>query len=245
MDDQKQQGILHVPCITVTIKMIAINHSYRNQLIAKGWLTVLVSLVSFSCMDTSNPAIESTVSEASPVAEATADCETALSVKLSDGISPEKAKQAAEAVEAARDTPCEEAFWSFNALLQAAIPEGMRSDGVPYTEARATLIAQGWVPSPSENVARRLDWDDPRVQQMQAQGFDEIQSCSPEDKSCIFTFVYTDRVLTAGGIMSAYVEFSEDGAPRLWDLLSTNSVTTTYGNQQLSATILSELIQQA
>ena len=45
--------------------------------------------------------------------------------------------------------------------------------------------------------------------------------------------------------MSAYVEFSEDGEPRLWDLLSTNSVTTTYGNQQLSATILSELIQQA
>ena len=36
MDDQKQRGILHVPCISVTIKMIAINHSHRYQLIAKG-----------------------------------------------------------------------------------------------------------------------------------------------------------------------------------------------------------------
>ena len=108
MDDQKQRGILHVPCISVTIKMIAINHSHRNQRIAKGWLTVLVSLVTFSCMDTSNPAIESAVSEESPLAEAAADCETALSVKLSDGVSPEKAKRAAEAIEAARNTPCEE-----------------------------------------------------------------------------------------------------------------------------------------
>ena len=225
--------------------MIAINHSHRNQRIAKGWLTVLVSLVTFSCMDTSNPAIESAVSEESPLAEAAADCETALSVKLSDGVSPEKAKRAAEAIEAARNTPCEEAFWGFNALLQAAVPEGMHSGGVPYTEARAALIAQGWVPSPSEAVARRLDWEDPRVQQMQAQEFDEIQSCSQEDNSCLFTFVYTDRVLTAGGVLSAYVEFPENGAPRLWELLETHRVTITYGNQQLSATILSELIQQA
>ena len=244
MDGQKQPGILHVPCTIVTIKMSTIHHSHRYQLIAKGWLTVLVSLMTFSCTDASNSSIESAISETSPVAEAATDCETALSAKL-DGVSPEKAKQAAEAVEAARDTPCEEAFWGFNALLQAAVPEGMHSGGVPYTEARADLIAQGWVPSSSEHVARRLDWNDPRVQQMQAQGFDEIQSCSPEDNSCLFTFVYTDRVLTAGGVMSAYVEFSEDGEPRLWDLLSTNSVTTTYGNQQLSATILSELIQQA
>ncbi|MGD1928859.1 MAG: hypothetical protein ACFB12_08105 [Leptolyngbyaceae cyanobacterium] len=201
--------------------------------------------MTFSCTDASNSSIESAVSEESPVSEAAADCETALSAKLSDGVSPEKAKQAAEAVEAARDTPCEEAFWGFNALLQAAAPEGVHLSGMPYTEARADLIAQGWVTSPSEHVARRLDWDDPRIQQMQAQGFDEIQSCSQEDNSCLFTFVYTDRVLTAGGVLSAYVEFPENGAPRLWELLATNRVTTTYGNQQLSATILSELIQQA
>lgn len=118
--------------------------------------------------------------------------------------------------------------------------------GIAYSEARALLIDRGWIPHTFATTAPLADWSDPNVQSMQVMGFDEIKSCTHAQADiCVFEFVYIDRTLEDGAVLSVLASTANTAAeaPTLWSWGLQNSVSTTYAEQSFEETAFSELQQ--
>lgn len=131
--------------------------------------------------------------------------------------------------------------------LSAIVNELDLQPGIPYAEARSLLIDQGWIPHTFMTTAPLADWSDPKVQSMQAMGFSEAKSCThPQADICVFEFVYTDRTLSAGAVLSVLASTADsttDEAPTLWSWGLQNSTETTYAEQPFDQAVFNQLRQ--
>ena len=112
------------------------------------------------------------------------------------------------------------------------------TQGMAYLEARTLLMNRGWIPHTQFTTGPEYKWNNPDVEDMQAQGFSEIHDCVND--TCEAQFVYEDRLMENGSILVVSAELS-DNMTTVSDWSIEDTANKTYAQRNFNAALFNQL----
>ncbi len=216
----------------------------------KAVVTLLATLMGVNTLIGCSPNITINVDSDGPATEATP---TDTNPQPTDDSNSLPSSPRVETVSTANRS---EAVVAENAVTAQAIGlEDLLTDlplgrGASYTQVREKLMADGWIPHTFATNGPVGDFNDPLVQQMLEQGFEEVKTCSGTGQGfCRLEFVYQDRTLDGGPILvvttaASAPSGSSDPDPTFWDFRLEGVSDRTYADRSFDRTLFNQIEEE-
>ncbi|MDY6941159.1 MAG: hypothetical protein SWY16_26315 [Cyanobacteriota bacterium] len=211
-------------------------NSSRNAVV-----TLLATLMGVNTLIGCSPNVTINVDSDAPTAE-----ETPTDAGDSPASTPRVENVSANSSEAvaAEDTLPTQAI-RLEELLADLPPQG-----VSYAQVREKLIADGWIPHTFATNGPLGDFNDPLVQQMLQQGFEEVKTCSGTGQGfCLLEFVHSARTVDGGPVLAVTTAASApsdspDSGPTFWDFRLDRVSDRTYANRTFDRALFNQIQEE-
>ena len=111
--------------------------------------------------------------------------------------------------------------------------------GSPYSDARTAFTNRGWIAHTQATTGPEYDWNNATLEEMRSLGYPEFYDCV--GNICSAQFVYQDRTLENGPILTVSADISGDTAPTITDWAIKDTADATYVQRTFDAALFEQI----